>query len=201
MDILRQTLCTTSRAPYITRNLACNERLEVASFQRFFDFPNIHRAKFVLKIRSRDRGGKHASKRASKHRPTLFSWMASVTRGTSASTSSLFLPRVLFRRYSEDRNASVQLRLPVTRRIGPRLTMPRLLAASPSSRSSSSSSGGRRRCRRGRHPFSPILFHARFSLSSPTLFPTTRRYTTRVFNLVHLIVGFVGAFVALRART
>lgn len=54
-------------------------------------------------------------------------------------------------------------------------------------------SGSRRR--RRHHPFSPILFHARFSLSSPTLFPTTRRYTTRVFNLVHLIVGFVGAFV------
>lgn len=30
-----------------------------------------------------------------------------------------FLRRVLFRHYSEDRNAGVQLRLPVTRRIGP----------------------------------------------------------------------------------
>lgn len=62
---------------------------------------------------------------------------------------------------------------------------------SPSSTSSDGGGGGRRR----RHPFSPILFHARFSLSSPTLFPTTRHYTMCVFNLVHLIVGFVGAFV------
>lgn len=113
------------------------------------------------------RANTRANTRLETQRPTLFSRMASTTRGTSAA-SAFFPPRVLFRRYSEDRNASVQLRLPVTRHIGPRLTMPRLVFPHPNfplvpilvlwNRWPSSS---------------PILFHGRFSLSSPALFPTT----------------------------
>lgn len=111
--------------------------------------------------------------------------------------------------------------LPVKRRTGPRLTMPprrdilvagTLPAAaslSPLGDTSSSLSPPRTRlpssslhADRGlRHPFAPILFHgARFSLSSfsppsPSILlldASSRHRATRVFNLVHLIVGHRG---------
>lgn len=72
--------------------------------------------------------------------------------------------------------------------------MPRLLVSRgpPSPRLSPSPLP---RCRR-RHPFLPILFHARGSLSSATFFPYHVAVTRRVsLTSVHLIVGFVGAFV------
>lgn len=98
---------------------------------------------------------------------------------------------VLFRHYSEDRNAGVQLRLPVTCRIGPAVDnaatsrVAGIPFPSPSLSLSSSSSS--------------FLTHsfprARLFILANVLLLPCGRYTTRVFNLVHLIVGFVGAFV------
>ena len=142
--------------------------------------------------------------------------VASAAQGTPVPPFSFH--GVLFRYYSEDRNAGVQLRLPVNAPYRSRGWQCRdfLLRegegegegreaepAEPPPLSPNlvrASSADRRR----RHPFSSILFHAWLSLSSAMSLPLSRgRYTTRVFNLVHLIV--VGSWVRLlhaqRART
>lgn len=117
-----------------------------------------------------------------------------------ARTSFFSFHRVLFRYYSQDRNAGVQLRLPVTRRTGPAVDnaatsrvagvpplVPPLIP--PSSR-------------RRRHPFLPILFYARGSLSSPTFFPLHATATRRVSltSSTSLSGSWVRLY-ALRART